>query len=445
MNNSELSGYRIVESLLGWERIESFVDIIENYDPTKFSKIAMDLLWYLAIYEKLQALKWVLLNKKFTQKMFLQKRRHGGNIFHEICFGRRSEDIISCFIESKYITPELFNARDQTNMTPFDYICRHHNHVEALSIIQKFIKSGKMTYETFLDNDGYVNLDKFTSIDMFNLILESNIIPSDVWNKIRRTCYRPECVLTRYAHCKIILLHLLKSGKITEQTINIVNGPNNAFINYALTISNNNTWLNELDKAVYAITNGMSNVDDLQPGTDFLDADGIIDLNKIPSIPVLDMLIETNIITDDMLNVVKVDDKLHTIITHNIGDPILLFHLLKMGKITNQTIEATAERNRSFIQYACFDEKNALWLNEILNCDAITNTFVRRNRFPLGAEVMYEKKCMHVVDNHEKQLVTSTSTENDLKNLRLKSRNLVKSTRFIKCDIEKLMKKYNIQ
>lgn len=445
MNTSELSGYKIVESLLGCERIGLFVQIINNCDPIKFRKIGMDLLWNLAYYDKLQALKWVLPNNKFTQDMFLEKRHNGGNIFHEICFGRRSEDITTCFIELNYITPELFNARDQKNMTPFDYICRYRDHVEAISIVRKFIKSGKLTHETFLDDEGYVNLNKFTSIEMFNLILESNIIPCDIWNKIRRINYYPECVLTRYAHCKIILLHLLKSGKITEQTINVVNGTNNAFINYARTISNNESWLNELDKVLHHITNNMSDVDDLQPCTDFLDADGIIDLNKIPSISVLDMLMNTNVITDDMLNVVKVDDKLHTIITHNIGDPILLFHLLKMGKITNQTIEATAERNRSFIQYACLDEKNALWLNEILNCDAITNTFVRRNRFPVGAEVTYKKKCMCVVDNHQKQIMPSTSEKDELKNLSSEIENLNRSVQFLYYDVERLMKEHNIQ
>lgn len=461
--------------------IIKFKSFVDGCTHSEFApRIGMGLLSNVIYYNKIHAVKYLINTGKYTHEMFGRKLYDGQNIFFDACSHERPE-ILLYLLGTDFITSSLVDTRDVHGTTPFDYVCRYYHRELSFTIVKEMIKSGKMTYRTFLNNDGFIDLSKFTSLQMMDIVLESGIIPDEVLLNTKSARGDTSSVLFSNIRCKINLLHLIQSGKITDEIINVKNSQGQTFIECAKQ-SNDKAWtyelykslanvstcahttkmfldkLNEEERNVNTIRNAIMNG---QLSHDaYVDNWGIVSLRNISSIPMMDMLLETGFITIQMLNKVcitnnkeyiwftyDVTDRVHTIMTHNINNQILLLHLLKNNKIEDTTVEANCNSSFTFATEAYKNPLNASWINEVLDCNVITCEFVRFLAVPYDGETKHTGRYPSVVYRHPKyqnqpivefkiKVEDNDDYELELEILRNGNELLKNSIELIKCKIE---------
>lgn len=457
-------------------RFKSFVD---NCSNEMFEKIGMGLLRNVIYYNKIHAVKYLINTKRYTPQMFEEKTFNNTNIFHTVSNHNRPE-ILLYLLKTEYITTSHVDALDDHDATPFDYICRFYSRDMTLIIVQEMINCGKITYRTFLNKNSFIDLSKFTTRQMMDLVLNSGIIPDEILTKTKSGSV--PTVLFSNVQCKMNLLHLIKSGKITDKILNVQNADGLTFVEYAEQI-NDSAWNYELYKLLATISENEVYKKKLRNENQrvevmknailngrtliyyFFGSHNIIDLSKIPSIPMMDMFLDTGFITVEILNRVVITDKterkwfnydvvdrIHTVVTHNINSQVLLLHLLKTGKIEQSTVEANCGNYFTFVTEAYKNPLNASWVNEIMDCDVITCEFAKFICVPTDGESKHKGHYPSVVYEHPKHygkivdlnaepkplptVQVENNTDDEIKILENKRELLLISIELIKCEIK---------
>lgn len=222
-----------------WDVIKRITAFENNSKPTvsKFQKIiqdneeiftlyGMDILWFLVFHEDILLINCLINSGKLSSDVFTHVFANGKNIFHYVCSGNKHHKMIEYFIELETITKTIVNANDANGKTPFEYAFMDRQECNIIAIKNYFIKSEKLSFKSFVDEYGIVDLRKFQNVSMLQFILRINIIPCDVWNKVIVDKYgRTHSVITRNNFCWDIIRYLLEqTDKITSETRNMSEG-----------------------------------------------------------------------------------------------------------------------------------------------------------------------------------------------------------------------------
>lgn len=195
-----------------------------NYETRR--ECGMSILWFLVFYEEVVHTMMFVDSGCLSSDMFSYVFADGKNIFHYVCYGDKYREMIEYFIGLHCITEAIVNATDADGKTPFDYGIVGRSQNDEHMVVDYFINSGKLSYKSFVDEYGIIDLRKFQNIQIFQRILNTDIIPCDVWNKVivdKHGC--SHSVITRNICCWDMLRYLLEqTDKITGETRNVSNG-----------------------------------------------------------------------------------------------------------------------------------------------------------------------------------------------------------------------------
>lgn len=202
-------------------KYDEFKTFVDGSDTRTMAHCGMHILMDLMCNRHSPAFRYLLDSKKIPNELFLWPSisYDGIRIFFHVCviLCVSHEDIIY-LLESDYITaPNVNYHNPKNNATPLDVICTQFGYC---NLAQRIVNSGKITYESFVDTDGIIDLSKIACIHMLKDVLKANIIPDEMFNKIVIVNGEEHSIITRGSNHPVFLEYLANAGKIPKMSVN---------------------------------------------------------------------------------------------------------------------------------------------------------------------------------------------------------------------------------
>lgn len=201
-------------------RFDKFRAFVDGSNTRTIARDGIHILMDLMVHHHSPAFRYLLDSKKIPNELFLWPSLSYDGVrffFHACAVLCISHEDIIYLLESDYITaPNVNYHNPKNNATPLDVICKQFGYC---NLAQRIVNSGKITYESFVDTDGIIDLSKIACIHMLKDVLKANIIPDEMFNKIVIINGEEHSIATRGSNHLMFLEHLANAGKIPKISV----------------------------------------------------------------------------------------------------------------------------------------------------------------------------------------------------------------------------------